>query len=105
MLTSVATPAVLRLARADAPQMTLKLHHAFSAVGSTPNSVSKVGLTVNVTGAAPTGQVFNSDPNAFVVSDSQGNSGSSLFLFDTENGTIDGWSPERQPERSLTRPR
>ena len=34
MLTSVATPAVLRLARADAPQMTLKLHHAFSAVSA-----------------------------------------------------------------------
>jgi len=30
----VATPAVLRLARADAPQMTLKLHHAFSAVSA-----------------------------------------------------------------------
>ena len=63
------------------------------AAGSTPNSVSKVPLVIDVTGAAPTGQVFNSDPNAFTVSDSQGNSGSSLFLFDTENGTIDGWSP------------
>jgi TRAP-type C4-dicarboxylate transport system substrate-binding protein len=31
-LVSLATPAVLRLARADAPQVTLKLHHAFSAV-------------------------------------------------------------------------
>ena len=63
------------------------------AAGSSPTSVSKVPLTVDVTGAAPTGQVFNADPNAFTVSDSQGNSGSSLFLFDTENGTIDGWSP------------
>ena len=63
------------------------------AAGSTPNTVSKVPLTVNVTGAAPTGQVFNSDSSAFIVKDSQGNSGSSLFLFDTENGTIDGWSP------------
>jgi TRAP-type transport system periplasmic protein len=34
MLTSVATPAVLRLARADARQLTLKLHHAFSAVSA-----------------------------------------------------------------------
>jgi uncharacterized protein (TIGR03118 family) len=63
------------------------------AAGSSPTSVSKVPLTVDVTGAAPTGQVFNADSSAFVVSDSQGNSGSSLFLFDTENGTIDGWSP------------
>jgi TRAP-type transport system periplasmic protein len=34
MLTSIAAPAVLRLARADAPQTTLKLHHAFSAVAA-----------------------------------------------------------------------
>jgi TRAP-type transport system periplasmic protein len=34
ILTSIATPAVLRLARADAPQTTLKLHHAFSAVAA-----------------------------------------------------------------------
>src|SRR6516165_5470356 len=67
------------------------------AAGSTPNTVSKVPLTVSVTGAAPTGQVFNADPNAFIVNDSQGNSGSSLFLFDTENGTIDGWSPGVNP--------
>src|SRR5215469_18874432 len=63
------------------------------AAGSTANSVSKVGLTVNVTGAAPTGQVFNGDGSAFTVKDGQGNSGSALFIFDTENGTIDGWSP------------
>jgi uncharacterized protein (TIGR03118 family) len=63
------------------------------AAGSTPNSVSKVPLVIDVTGAAPTGQVFNADGSAFVVKDSQGNSGSSLFLFDTENGTIDGWAP------------
>jgi uncharacterized protein (TIGR03118 family) len=61
--------------------------------GASATSVSKVPLTVSVTGAAPTGQVFNSDSSAFVVSDSHGNSGSSLFLFATENGTIDGWAP------------
>lgn len=61
--------------------------------GATPTSVSKASLVVNVTGAAPTGQVFNSDPSSFVVRDKQGHSGSSAFLFDTENGTIDGWSP------------
>jgi uncharacterized protein (TIGR03118 family) len=63
------------------------------AAGSTPESVTKVGLTVNITGAAPTGAVFNSDSSAFAVSDDQGHSASSLFIFDTENGTIDGWSP------------
>ena len=70
------------------------------AAGSTPNTVSKVPLTVNVTGAAPTGQVFNSDSSAFIVKDSQGNSGSALFLFDTENGTIDGWAPNVNPNGS-----
>ena len=33
-LSAVAAPAVLRLARADAPQLTLKLHHSFSSVSS-----------------------------------------------------------------------
>jgi uncharacterized protein (TIGR03118 family) len=61
--------------------------------GASATSVSKVPLVIDVTGAAPTGQVFNSDSSAFVVSDSHGNSGTSLFLFSTENGTIDGWAP------------
>jgi TRAP-type transport system periplasmic protein len=34
VLASVAGPTVLRLARADAPQITLKLHHFFSSVSS-----------------------------------------------------------------------
>ena len=63
------------------------------AAGTTPKSVSKVPLIVGVTGAAPTGQVFNSDSSSFVVHDEMGHSGSSLFIFDTENGTIDGWAP------------
>ncbi len=63
-------------------------------------AVSKVGLVVNVTGAAPTGQVFNADQSAFIVKDKKGHSGSSLFLFDTENGTIDGWSPGVNPNGS-----
>jgi uncharacterized protein (TIGR03118 family) len=63
------------------------------AAGSTPESVTKVPLTVNITGAAPTGAVFNTDSSAFAVSDSQEHSASSLFIFDTENGTIDGWNP------------
>ena len=67
------------------------------AAGATRRSVTKVPLTVSVTGAAPTGQVFNSDSSSFVVRDKQGNSGSSVFIFDTENGTIDGWSPTVNP--------
>jgi uncharacterized protein (TIGR03118 family) len=68
--------------------------------GATATSVTKVPLVVHVTGAAPTGQVFNADPSAFIVHDHHGNSGSSLFLFDTENGTIDGWSPGVNPNGS-----
>jgi uncharacterized protein (TIGR03118 family) len=63
------------------------------AAGSTANTVSKVPLTVSVRGAAPTGQVFNGDSSAFMVHDKKGNKGPALFLFDTENGTIDGWAP------------
>ncbi len=37
MMASVTAPAVLRLARADAPQVTLKLHHFFSSVSSGHN--------------------------------------------------------------------
>jgi len=60
--------------------------------GATATSVTKVGLVVSVTGAAPTGQVFNTAGSGFAVSDNQGHSGSSMFIFDTENGTIDGWN-------------
>jgi len=65
--------------------------------GNGPGMVSKVPLVVHVTGAAPTGQVFNADQSAFIVKDKKGNSGSALFLFDTENGTIDAWSPGVNP--------
>jgi uncharacterized protein (TIGR03118 family) len=61
--------------------------------GTGPASVAKQGLVVKVRGMAPTGQVFNPFPNAFKVRDRHGRTGASLFIFDTENGTIDGWSP------------
>src|ERR1700687_703333 len=38
-LASVAAPAILRLARADAPQFTVKLHHSFSSVSSAHDKV------------------------------------------------------------------
>jgi uncharacterized protein (TIGR03118 family) len=37
--------------------------------------------------------VFDPFPHAFMVRDKRGHTGASLFIFDTENGTIDGWSP------------
>jgi uncharacterized protein (TIGR03118 family) len=57
-------------------------------------------LVVNIptpgadTGGAPTGVVFNGVGTDFVVTDKKTNkSGSSLFIFATEDGTIAGWSP------------
>ena len=41
----------------------------------------------------PTGTVFNANGKGFVVSEN-GVSGSSRFLFATEDGTIVGWSPQ-----------
>jgi uncharacterized protein (TIGR03118 family) len=42
--------------------------------------------------ATPTGTVFNTDPNGgFMVTDS-GTTAPSIFLFDTLDGTIDGWN-------------
>jgi len=51
----------------------------------------KSNLTVTVPGG-PTGTVFNGNASAFVVTQN-GKSGSARFLFDTEAGTILGWSP------------
>ncbi|HSD79331.1 MAG TPA: TIGR03118 family protein, partial [Solirubrobacteraceae bacterium] len=60
------------------------------AVGGTP--VAKSGLTVSIPGGAPTGAVFNGNPNAFVVR-SGASSGSARFLFASEAGIISGWNP------------
>jgi uncharacterized protein (TIGR03118 family) len=43
-------------------------------------------------GGTPTGQVFNGNGNEFKVT-SGGVSGSSVFIFATEDGTISGWAP------------
>jgi uncharacterized protein (TIGR03118 family) len=42
--------------------------------------------------ASPTGQVFNMAGNGFDIS-SGGKTGSSIFIFATEDGTISGWNP------------
>jgi len=60
---------------------------------------TKIPLTVSVpppagsTGTpAPTGVVFNGNAGSFQVS-SGGKTGTSVFIFSTEDGTISGWSP------------
>jgi uncharacterized protein (TIGR03118 family) len=58
----------------------------------------KNALTVTIPPAtgtsvgSPTGQVFNGNSNEFMVT-SGGVSGASIFIFDTEDGTISGWAP------------
>jgi uncharacterized protein (TIGR03118 family) len=61
--------------------------------GATATSVTKVGLIVKIPSGAPTGQVFNTDQTSFFVHDATGKSGPAVFMFDTENGSIDGWNP------------
>jgi uncharacterized protein (TIGR03118 family) len=67
------------------------LYAGRSATGA-PTSLSKV-LAVDVASGAPTGQVFNTDATGFVVRDAGGTSAPSRFVFASENGGIDGWSP------------
>jgi uncharacterized protein (TIGR03118 family) len=50
--------------------------------------------------SAPTGQVFNGG-GGFDVTNSNGTTGSSLFIFATEGGTISGWSPNVDPTSSV----
>lgn len=53
---------------------------------------------------APTGNIFNpvnsSNPNDFLVS-GNGNSGASIFIFATEDGTISGWNPGVNPTNAI----
>ena len=59
----------------------------------------KQGLTVTIPTAGigpptgPTGQVFNSTTSDFMIPAPGGTTVKSTFLFDTLNGTIQGWNP------------
>ncbi|HEX5270200.1 MAG TPA: TIGR03118 family protein [Gemmataceae bacterium] len=79
----------------------------YNVPGTTPTQVSLNSLVVSIptpgdpTGASgtPTGTVFNIDGGkngGFVVTNGT-QSGSSIFLFVTEDGTIVGWSPGVNP--------
>ena len=64
----------------------------YDNTGTPQSLVVKIPSVVSGTSGSPTGTVFNGDTSAFIVS-KKGASGSSIFLFATEDGTISGWSP------------
>jgi uncharacterized protein (TIGR03118 family) len=49
---------------------------------------------------SPTGTVFNTSGTGFNVAEG-GKSGSSIFLFDTLDGTISGWNPKVDPTHAI----
>lgn len=52
------------------------------------------------TPASPTGDVFNIAGSGFNIT-SDGHTGSSVFIFATEDGTISGWNPNVDPASSV----
>jgi uncharacterized protein (TIGR03118 family) len=70
-------------------------------------TATKAGLTVTVQGgraatndgSSPTGQVFNGT-TGFVVTTAAG-SGAAPFIFDSESGQIQAWSPRADPTHAL----
>jgi uncharacterized protein (TIGR03118 family) len=68
--------------------------------GVNGSSFMKDGLEVKVPGGSPTGVVFNTTHD-FLVSSGAG-SGTALFLFASENGTITGWAPAVPPPSPST---
>lgn len=57
------------------------------------------GRTATNDGSSPTGQVFNST-TGFVVTGTAG-SGPAAFIFDSESGQIQAWSPKADPTNAL----
>jgi uncharacterized protein (TIGR03118 family) len=71
-----------------------------SAAGHT---AIQIGLPAGqTTPTSPTGQVFNDTGGGFDISRG-GVSGSSVFLFATEDGTISGWNPKVDPGDSIVK--
>ncbi|MFL6688827.1 MAG: TIGR03118 family protein [Alphaproteobacteria bacterium] len=69
------------------------------------SSGAKVPLTVRIThGGAPTGQVYvpqDEDGELDFPIRKNGMKGPSLFIFVTEEGTIEGWNPDVDPDHAL----
>ena len=70
----------------------------YNGAGTPQKVLGHSAITIAVppgqtTPGAPTGDVFNFTKHGFDIS-SGGKTGSAVFLFATEDGTISGWSPE-----------
>jgi uncharacterized protein (TIGR03118 family) len=59
-----------------------------------------VNIPPNSPHGSPTGTVFNTSGTGFNVSEN-GNTGSSVFLFATTDGTISGWNPHVDPTQAI----
>jgi uncharacterized protein (TIGR03118 family) len=70
-------------------------------VGPPAVPLSINSLVVTLPGGAPTGAVFNSTANDFVITDGT-NTGKAAFIFVTEGGEIVGWSPGVPPPAPST---
>jgi uncharacterized protein (TIGR03118 family) len=62
--------------------------------------VSVPASSTNSPHGTPTGTVYNTSGKGFDVSEN-GNTGSSIFLFDSVDGTISGWNPQVDPSNAI----
>jgi DNA-binding beta-propeller fold protein YncE len=72
----------------------------YDGKGNIQPLVVTIPPAVQGTTGSPTGTVYNANSNDFVVK-KNGNSGASVFLFDTEDGTISGWNPNVDPTNAI----
>ena len=71
------------------------LSSVYTSTGSPSGVFTVPGAPGNSLGS-PTGIVYNSNSSSFLVTQN-GTSGSCIFIFDTLDGTISGWSPGVNP--------
>ena len=64
------------------------------------NSGKKQSLVVSIPGGAPTGIAFVPAGSGFPVR-ANGNADSAIFVFATETGAIEGWSPKVDPNNAI----
>ncbi|HXJ97082.1 MAG TPA: TIGR03118 family protein [Terriglobia bacterium] len=71
----------------------------YNGSGSPFGTITVPGAAGNPLGS-PTGIVYNSNSSSFLVTQN-GISGSAVFIFDTLDGTISGWSPGVNPSEAV----